>query len=195
MNYSVVLHNNLRICYTNLHYWVRHNLRAKKLYFKKTHPRGKSCKYYTSRVLYIPFHAPKLQIFGAKPLPRRRFLQHYYRGTPKTERWKVKTENWKPPKAHRYPTDLLVLFYACADSSKWGLFRALRSECVPSHSFRSRNLQYAYPPKMKKWLFIQITPINHHFTNQNLHICDIFCTFAGKFGYNYNFRRNQHDSF
>ena len=28
-------------------------------------------------------------------------------------------------------------------------------------------------------LFIQITPINHHFTNYNLHICKFFCTFAG----------------
>ena len=36
-------------------------------------------------------------IFGAKPLPRRRFLQHYYRGTPKNG--KVKTANRKATKS------------------------------------------------------------------------------------------------
>ena len=36
--------------------------------------------------------------------------------------------NPQPPKAHRSPIDVLVLFYACADSSKWGLFgRCARS--------------------------------------------------------------------
>ena len=50
----------------------------------------------------------------------------------------------------------------------------------PSHSFWSRNLQHTYSQNMKKWLFIQITPINHHFTNYNLHICKFFCTFAAK---------------
>ena len=34
----------------------------------------------------------------------------------------------QPQKAHRCPRDVLVLFYACADSSKWGLFgRCARS--------------------------------------------------------------------
>ena len=37
--------------------------------------------------------------------------------------------------------NLWVNFYA--DSSKWGTFRALRSECVPSHSFRFKNRQVA----------------------------------------------------
>ena len=59
----------------------RHNLRAKKLFSKKIHLHGKPCKYYTFRVLYIPSHLPNSPIFGAKPLPRRRFLHHYYRGT------------------------------------------------------------------------------------------------------------------
>ena len=31
--------------------------------------------------------------------------------------------------------------------------------------------------------------------NKNLHKSSYFCTFAGKFGYNYNLRRKQHDSF
>ena len=31
--------------------------------------------------------------------------------------------------------------------------------------------------------------------NKNLHTSAFFCTFAGKFGYNYNFRRKKHDSF
>ena len=41
----------------------------------------------------------------------------------------------KRSNSHRKPTDLLVLFYACADSSKWGLFgRYTRSafRCTPS---------------------------------------------------------------
>ena len=110
--------NNARQKKVNTDYHnFRHNLRAKKTFFKKIHPRGKSCKYYTSRVLYIPFYSLNSEIFGTKPLPRRRFLQHYYRGA-----------SQKPPKAHRYPTDLRILFYACADSSKWGLFgRCARS--------------------------------------------------------------------
>lgn len=30
--------------------------------------------------------------------------------------------------------------------------------------------------------------------NKNLHMSAFFCTFAGKFGYNYNLRRKKHDS-
>ena len=98
----------------------RHNLRAKKLFSKKIHSRWKPCKYYTSRVLYIPFYSLNSQIFGTKPLPRRRFLQHYYRG--------ANVETQKLQKAHRSPIDVLILFYACADSSEWGLFgRCARS--------------------------------------------------------------------
>ena len=48
---------------------------------KKIHPRGKYSKHYTSRVLQIPFSSPESPIFGTKPLPCRRFLQHYYRDT------------------------------------------------------------------------------------------------------------------
>ena len=153
-------------------------------------------------MLYMSLSTHKSPTFGTKPLPCRRFLQHYYRDT--------------FIESHRKSIEVLVLFYACADSSMWGLFSLSRSawsprppslfeaksqlasphsECIPSHSFRSPNLQHAYSQKMKKWLFIQISPINHHFTNQNLHICDIFCTFAGNFGYNYNLRRKKHDSF
>ena len=45
--------NNARQKKVNTDYHnLRHNLRAKKTFFKKIHPRGKSCKYYTSRVLY-----------------------------------------------------------------------------------------------------------------------------------------------
>ena len=43
--------------------------------------RVKCSVYSASRVLYIPLYPTNLQIFGTKPLPRRRFLQHYYRGT------------------------------------------------------------------------------------------------------------------
>ena len=36
--------------------------------------------------------------------------------------------NFCPQKAHRSPIDVLILFYACADSSKWELFgRCARS--------------------------------------------------------------------
>ena len=69
-----------------IHTNFRHNLRAKKLFSKKIHSRGKPCKYCTSRVLYIPFYPPNSPTFGAKPFPRRRFLQHYYRGASKVER-------------------------------------------------------------------------------------------------------------
>ena len=57
----------------------RHNLRHTKTFFKKIHSRGKLSKYYTSRMLYIPLYPTNSQIFGTKPLPCRRFLQHYYR--------------------------------------------------------------------------------------------------------------------
>ena len=60
---------------------LRHNLRHTKTFFKKIHSRGKHGKYFTSRVLYIPFYSLNSQIFGTKPLLRRRFLQHYYRDT------------------------------------------------------------------------------------------------------------------
>ena len=59
----------------------RRNFRHTKTFFKKTHSRGKLSIYYTSRVLYIPFYSLNSQIFGTKPLPCRRFLQHYYRNT------------------------------------------------------------------------------------------------------------------
>ena len=58
---------------------LRHNLRRAKTFFKKIHSRGKLSKHYTSRVLYIPFYHPKFPTFGTKHLPRRRFLQPYYR--------------------------------------------------------------------------------------------------------------------
>ena len=61
--------NNVRQKKVNTDYHnLRHNLCAKKTFFKKIHPRGKSCKYYTSRVLYIPFYPPKSPIFGTKRL-------------------------------------------------------------------------------------------------------------------------------
>jgi hypothetical protein len=41
-------------------------------------------------VLYIPSYPSNSPIFGAKPLSRRRFLQHYYRAASK-----VKTGNLK----------------------------------------------------------------------------------------------------
>ena len=94
--------NNVRQKKVNTNYHnLRHNLRAKKTFFKKIHPRGKSCKYYTSRVLYIPFYPPKSPTFGTKPLPRRRFLQHYYRDT--------FIESHR--KAHRCPIDVPQMSY------------------------------------------------------------------------------------
>ena len=125
---------------------------ARKLFSKKIHSRGKLSKYCTSRVLYIPFYSPNSPIFGAKPLPRRRFLQPYYRG--------AFTES--PQISHRCACDL---FYVLLNFLTMRIVRAQYSECVPSHSFRSPNLQHAYSTKMKRWLFIQISPINHHFTN------------------------------
>ena len=59
-------------------------------FFQKIRSRGKLGKHYTSRVLYIPSYPPNSPIFGAKPLSRRRFLQHYYRAASK-----VKTGNLK----------------------------------------------------------------------------------------------------
>ena len=55
-------------------YWgvtfIQANLRpifgTQKLFSKKTHSLGKLSKYYTSRVLYIPFYPPFSQIFGTK---------------------------------------------------------------------------------------------------------------------------------
>ena len=79
----------------------RHNLRAKKLFVKKIHPCGKSCKHYTFRVLYVPFYPPSSSIFGVKPLLRRRFLQHYYRDT--------FIESYKKP------TDVLVMSYGAPE--------------------------------------------------------------------------------
>ena len=73
---------------------------ASKNFFQKIHSRGKSSKYYTSRVLYIPFYSQKSQIFSTKP----------------PKRWVFSTtiiieaqifDTLKPQKAHRYPTDLL----------------------------------------------------------------------------------------
>ena len=50
---------------------------------------------------------------------------------------------FKPPKAQRSPTDLLVLFYACADSSKWGLFgRYTRSAFRRTPSGRLTRRQF-----------------------------------------------------
>ena len=48
-------------------------------------------------MLYIPLYPTNLQIFGTKPLPRRRFLQHYYRNT--------------FIESHRKPTDLPQISY------------------------------------------------------------------------------------
>ena len=60
---------------------TRHNLRHTKTFFQIIHSRGKHSKHYTSRVFQIPFAPPLSPIFGTKSLPRRRFLQHYYRDT------------------------------------------------------------------------------------------------------------------
>ena len=73
---------------------------TRKLFFEKIHPCGNHNKHNTSRVLYIPLYPTNSQIFGTKPLPRRRFLQHYYRDT-------FIESHRKPPKAHRSPIDVL----------------------------------------------------------------------------------------
>ena len=41
---------------------------TRKLFFKKIHSRGKPCKYYTSRVLYIPFYPPNSPIVLSRPM-------------------------------------------------------------------------------------------------------------------------------
>ena len=50
-----------------------------------------------------------------------------------------------PQKSHRSPCFVLCLRWFL----RVGTIRALRSECVPSHSFRSPNLQYAYSQKWR----------------------------------------------
>ena len=82
--------------------WVRscnfrHNFRQTNFFFKKIHSRGKHRKHYTSRVSYILLYPTNLQIFGIKPLPCRRFLQHYYRDT--------------FIESHRNPTDVPEISY------------------------------------------------------------------------------------
>ena len=71
---------------------------TRKLFSEKIHSRGKLSKHYTSRVLYIPLYPTNLQIFGTKPHPRRRFLQHYYRDT--------------FIESHRTPTEVLEMLYS-----------------------------------------------------------------------------------
>ena len=53
--------------------------------------------YNNFRMLYMPLFSQNSPTFGAKYLPRRRFLQHYYRDALYR----------KPPKCHRKPTDVL----------------------------------------------------------------------------------------
>ena len=78
--------------------------------------------------IYTKF-LPKFSNLRHKTSSRRRFLQHYYRDASK-----------KPQKAHRYPRDVLILFYACADSSKWGLFgRCARSAFRRTPSGREKD--------------------------------------------------------
>jgi hypothetical protein len=53
-----------------------------------------------------------------------------------------------------------------------------------------QNTPQNEPQNEPKKLIAQLTPRQQQINkNKNLHICDIFCTFAGEFGYNYNFRR------
>ena len=133
-------------------------------------------------MLYLPLSSPKAPTFGTKPLPRRRFLQHYYRNT----------FIESPPISHRSPCFVLCLRWFL----KVGTFRALRSECVPSHSFRSRNWQsflqrFTLPfCVVKRCHYFDIfqkntykTSINSTFatkTVKNLHMCNFCSTFAAQ---------------
>ena len=49
---------------------------------------------------------------------------------------------------------------------------------VPQISYSGRLICSTPIPSYEEEYFTQITPINHHFTNYNLHICKFFCTFA-----------------
>ena len=82
---------------------------TRKLFFKKIHSRRKPCKYYTSRVLYIPFYPPNSPIFGAKPLPRRRFLQHYYRNA-SHKRDTTQNDKVKSLKFLERMTNIVIIF-------------------------------------------------------------------------------------
>ena len=118
--------------------YSRHDLRAKKLYFKKIHPRGKSCKYYTSRVLYLPFYPPHSPTFGTKPLPRRRFLQHYYRDT--------------FIESHRKPIEVLEMSYSgrltCSifipNTSKEFLYKS-HQQITNSHTITCISANFSVP--------------------------------------------------
>ena len=92
-------------------------------FFKKIHPCGKSCKYYTSRVLYIPFTIQILQssylakwartinrkrFFGTKPLKCRRYgITIIYRTASK-----VKTENPKSIQKNLHISEKITTFAA-----------------------------------------------------------------------------------
>ena len=122
-------------------------------------------------MLYIPRFHPISPTFGTKPLPCRRFLHHYYRDT--------------FIESHRKPRDVPQMCYSgrliCSMLALIPQSRDFSGAALGVRSIallQVAKIAVRLFPKMKKWLFIQITPINHHFTNQNLHICDIFCTFA-----------------
>ena len=59
----------------------RHNFRHTKTFFKKNTPMRNWLYYNHFRMLFLPHFSPISPIFGTKPLPCRRFLQHYYRDT------------------------------------------------------------------------------------------------------------------
>ena len=84
-------------------------------------------------MLYIPFYSLNSQIFGTKPLPRRRFLQHYYRG--------ANVETQKPPKAHRSPIDVLQwspnLQHAYSHPNEEGV---VILKCEKIHFFSKKSL-------------------------------------------------------
>ena len=58
-------------------------------------------------MLYIPFYSLNSQIFGTKPLLRRRFLQHYYRAASK-----VKTGNLKSIQKNLHISEKITTFAA-----------------------------------------------------------------------------------
>ena len=112
-----------------------------KLFSKKIHSRGKLSKYYTSRVIYIPFYSPYSQTFGTKlPKCRRYGITIIYRGiniwhtiaTDKAQlahryatviaKWSRSPQStWEQPKSHRKPTDVLEMCLLSVLCLRWFL--------------------------------------------------------------------------
>ena len=135
---------------------------------KKIHPCGSGYNTSTSACFICHIPLKNLQSSAQKPFRAEDFCSiiiegHVYR---------------KPLKAHRSPRDVLVLFYACADSSKWGLLgRYTRSAIRRTPSGRltcSTPILSQYQESNDGLKMRQ----KYEFMQKYLHISRIFTTFA-----------------